>query len=77
MWNKESNDEINELVWENWYFLLLSSLCSCLSEVHFYTTVVNTNRTLRPPNGQCTCVFVDKLKDMEPAKTREEAKEAC
>ena len=43
---------------------------------HFYTTVVNINRALRPPNGQCTCVFVDKLKNMEPTKTTAEAKEA-
>ena len=32
---------------------------------------------LDPSNGQCTLVFVDKLKDMEPAKTKTEAKEAC
>ena len=47
------------------------------SVAHFYTTVVNTNHTLRPRNGQCTRVFVDKLKDMEPEKTMAEAKEAC
>ena len=44
---------------------------------HFYATVINTNRASRPPNGQCTHVFVDKLKDMELAKTTAEAKEAC
>ena len=47
------------------------------SVAHFYTTVVNTNHTSRPPNGQCICVFVDKLKDMELAKTTAKAKEAC
>ena len=39
------------------------------SVAHFYTSVVNTNCAVRTPNRQCTCVFVDKLKDMEPAKT--------
>ena len=47
------------------------------SVAHFYTTVVNTNCPSRSPIGQCTRVFVDKLKDMEPAKTTAEANEAC
>ena len=46
------------------------------SGTHFYTTVINTNQALRPHNGQCTRVCVDKLKDMEPANTAAEAKEA-
>ena len=29
------------------------------SVTHFYTTVVNTNHTLRPRNGQCTREFVN------------------
>ena len=41
------------------------------------TTVINTNCASRPPNGQCTRVFVDKQKDMEPTKTTPEDKEAC
>ena len=44
---------------------------------HFYSTVLNTNHASRLPNGQCTHVFVDKEKDMEPAKTTAEAEEAC
>ena len=40
-------------------FLLLSSPLKLGSVVYFYTTVFNTNRALRPPNGQCTRIFVD------------------
>ena len=32
---------------------------------HTYLTDHNRNRSSRHPNGQCTRVFVDKLKDME------------
>ena len=39
--------------------------------VNFYATVVNTNRALY------TRVCVDKPKDMEPAKTKPEAKAVC
>ena len=44
------------------------------SVAHYYTTVMNTNRNSRPPNGQCTLVLIDKLKDMA-GKTMAEAKE--
>ena len=43
--------------------------------VHLNTTVVNTNCALRPRNGQCNmCIFVDMLKDLDPAKQTAEAK---
>ena len=28
---------------------------------HFYSTIINTNRASRPPYGQGTLVFIDKL----------------
>ena len=50
---------------DNLYFFATELPLKLWSVAHFYTTVITTN----PPNGQCTRVFVDKLTDMEPAKT--------
>ena len=66
-------DVLKNPYWENWYFSSTELPLKLLSVAHFNTSVMNTLRAGRPPNGQCTRVFVDKLK----AETMAVAKEAC
>ena len=54
--------------WENRYFFATELPLKLRSVAHFYTTVVNTNPASRPPNGQRTRVFVDKLKGYRTGK---------
>ena len=44
------------------------------SVAHLYTTVCNTNCALGPPDGECTRVFMDKLKDLELARQQQKPK---